>query len=180
MLSKIRVIAGKYRGRNVHWRHENIRPTPSIMRERLFNWIQFEVKDKTCIDLFSGSGILGIEALSRGAKHCTFVDINVSICNMIAENLDNFRCPNENFLVLRETIPSTLTLSRKPEIIFCDPPYNLKEMRNLIRWLDVSFDGAMLYFESRKRPAFPENWQVLKSAKQGQCNSWLIKIGKHD
>ena len=71
---KIRIIGGRYRGRKISVVHEAIRPTSDRVRETLFNWLNPKLVNKSCLDLFAGTGILGIEALSRGARKVVFVD----------------------------------------------------------------------------------------------------------
>ena len=71
---KIRIIGGRYRGRKIPIVNEGIRPTSDRVRETLFNWLSSKLVDKSCLDLFAGTGILGIEASSRGARRVVFVD----------------------------------------------------------------------------------------------------------
>ena len=73
---KLRIIAGAWRGRRWQFPAADIRPTSDRVRETLFNWLQGRVAGRRCLDLYAGSGALGLEALSRGAAHCVFVDQN--------------------------------------------------------------------------------------------------------
>jgi 16S rRNA (guanine966-N2)-methyltransferase len=175
MSSKLRITAGSLKGRSITWDFDHIRPTPCMMRQRLFNWLQFDIKGKHCLDLFSGTGILGIEALSRGASHVTFIDQHQKTCQNIEKNLTHLNL--ETHTIINRSIPTTLSLS--PDYIFCDPPYDFQGTKSLLRWLDTNFKGAILYYECKTPPKFPENWHVLKTAKQGQCLAHLIEIN-HD
>lgn len=87
--SMLKIISGKYKSRKIVFNTFNnkIRPTSSRMRETLFNWLMPYIKDAYCLDAFSGSGILGIEALSRYAARCDFVDINKTACCYLKKNI---------------------------------------------------------------------------------------------
>ena len=174
MMYKIRITAGKHRGRQIQWSGPAVRPTPSIMRERLFNWLQFEIHQSRCIDLFAGSGILGIEALSRGAKHCQFIDNQQAHINDIQKNL-SILFAEDQYTLSKQTLPNFIPES-SADIIFCDPPYNFNAHKQLIDWLHQHFSGARLYYEASHTPAFPETWRLLKSAKQGKCTGHLLEI----
>jgi len=73
--STLRIIGGQWKRRNVRFLAvDDLRPTPDRVRETVFNWLQFDIRDKRCLDAFAGSGALGLEALSRGASHCLFLE----------------------------------------------------------------------------------------------------------
>lgn len=175
MRSKLRVIAGQYRNRPIQWSADHIRPTPNVMRERLYNWIQFTMREKTFLDLFSGTGILGIEALSRGAHHVTFIDKDFKVCQDIRQNLTTLEA-TEKATVLTRPIPTPI--DQNFDFILCDPPYDYADFPGLLIWLDENFQGATLYLESSSKISLelPKNWQILKTAKQGLCSAALIKI----
>lgn len=172
MSSKLRITAGSLKGRHIFWNSKHIRPTPCMMRQRLFNWLQFDIRNKRCLDLFAGTGMLGIEALSRGAAHVTFIDEHHEACKDIEQNLINLKVTS--YRVLNQKIPTQLDI--KADYIFCDPPYDLTASESLLNWMDSHFKGAILYFECRKPPAFPDHWHITKTAKQGQCLAYLIQI----
>lgn len=118
----MKVNAGKFKGRNlVENKYDHIRPTTDKVRQALFTKLQFFIKDKDVLDLFCGTGALGIEALSRGAKSCIFVDKDFRSVQMTKENLKNLKidakvvkCDAEKFLdVLKVSF----------DIILLDPPY---------------------------------------------------------
>jgi len=87
--SQLKIIAGRWRGRPIKFLQlEGVRPTPNRIRETLFNWLAPTINDARCLDLFAGSGILGIEALSRGASECTFLDLSAEVCYQIKAQLN--------------------------------------------------------------------------------------------
>lgn len=149
----VRIIGGNWRGRKVSFpRREGIRPTPDRVRETLFNWLQPYILDARCLELYAGSGILGIEALSRGAKHTTFVERDRATFARLEENLaavcddrDRYRCDNTTARHwLREHHGSF-------DIVFLDPPYDSSEWRNILptlvesRFIDT---GGLIYLET--------------------------------
>lgn len=172
MSLKLRITAGLFKGRTITWSADHIRPTPCMMRQRLFNWLQFKIQGKHCLDLFSGTGMLGIEALSRGASHVTFVDQNKQACQDIEKNLSHLKI--DTHTIINRPIPTDLSI--RPHYVFCDPPYGFTATKALIQWLDLHFKGAVLYYECKTSPHFPEHWHILKTAKQGQCQALLIEI----
>ena len=136
----MRVIAGEKKGLTLKTiEGMDTRPTLDRVKESFFSSIQFELKDRIVLDLFSGSGSLGIEALSRSAKSCTFVDESKKCCDIIKENLNH-----TGFAVKSEVIQSTieLFLSRVSglspyTIVFMDPPYRMGLIQ---KSLDLLYD----------------------------------------
>ena len=122
----MRIIAGIYRGR-VLKSPSNLktRPTSDRLRETLFNILNHRIDEETFfLDLCAGTGASGIEALSRGVKHCIFVEISRKICGLIEDNLANFQVPEENTEIICEKAIKYLTKCEKSfDIIYFDPPY---------------------------------------------------------
>ena len=122
----MRIISGKYKGKNiVGYDIDGTRPTQDRVKESLFGIIQNNIVDSKVLDLFAGSGNLGIEALSNGADKCYFVDKNKKCCEIINQNLNNI----ENGFVLNKDYKEALSYFKdnniKFNIIFLDTPYNL-------------------------------------------------------
>jgi 16S rRNA (guanine966-N2)-methyltransferase len=120
----LRVISGNCRGRKlVEIQGLRIRPTSDRVREAIFNILNQEARDAKVLDLFAGTGALGIEALSRGARHTTFIDL---ACDIIHENLKLCRFENKAMVIchdiVKETIPKSLN-GQKFDLVFIDPPY---------------------------------------------------------
>ena len=126
---RVRIIAGKYRGRNLKSPPSiEVRPTSDRLRETLFNVLATRLPEAKFLDLCAGSGAVGIEALSRGATHVTFVDRSRKMCNLIEANLDLCRIPEEETEVLQaevmEFLRHSITRGNGPwNIAFFDPPY---------------------------------------------------------
>ena len=125
----MRVIAGKYRGRNLKSPPSlEVRPTSDRLRETLFNVIAPQIGEIRFLDLCAGSGAVGIEALSRGAAHVTFVDRSRKMCHLVEANLDLCQIPEDETQVVQAEASDFLTrdisASGGPwDIVFFDPPY---------------------------------------------------------
>ena len=118
----MRIISGKYKGKKQDgFDIEGTRPTMDRVKESLFGIIQNNLKDSICLDLFAGSGSLGIEALSNGASICYFVDKNKQILNILKNNLKGIE---NSILIEKEYLMALEELKNKKfDVIFLDPPY---------------------------------------------------------
>lgn len=176
----VRIIGGNWRGRKVSFpRREGIRPTPDRVRETLFNWLQPHIIDARCLELYAGSGILGIEALSRGAKHVTFVERDRATCARLRENLaaicgdDRYRCENTTAQRwLREHRGSF-------DIVFLDPPYDSGDWQDILPALPSSQfidDGGLVYLETPSvvsEHQLPPALSIHRQAKAGNVHYCL-------
>ena len=122
----IRVITGSARGRRLEtlFGEEVTRPTTESVKEALFSMIQFEIEGKKVLDLFAGSGQLGIEALSRGARHCTFLENNRDAVRVVENNVSHCGFKDNSNIVFADAV-SFLMRKENFDIAFVDPPYNL-------------------------------------------------------
>lgn len=120
----MRIISGKYKGKKLKgYDVDGTRPTMDRVKESLFASIQNYIINSKCLDLFCGSGALGIEALSNGAKECYFNDKNPDMIKILKENLKNI----DNYIISnKDYINFLATTTEKFDVIFLDPPYNLK------------------------------------------------------
>ncbi len=124
----IRIIAGTFQGRKIKApKSQKTRPTQSSLRESFFNICQHRVADSIFLDLFAGSGAMGFEALSRGAKKVVFVDQNPISISCIRENSRLLGVENETLVIKRDALSALNTLNQKFDLIFIDPPYDLKK-----------------------------------------------------
>ena len=122
----MRVITGSARGRTLEtlFGEEVTRPTTESVKEALFSMIQFEIEGKKVLDLFAGSGQLGIEALSRGARHCTFLENNRDAVRVVENNVSHCGFKDNSNIVFADAV-SFLMRKENFDIAFVDPPYNL-------------------------------------------------------
>ena len=126
MKNSIRISGGYLKGKNIPFDHKSsLRPTSNKLREILFDWLQFEIKDFECLDLFSGTGALGIEAISRGANKSFFIELNKKNYLSIKSNLKQLELESKSTVIFKDAISwaSKNDLS-KFNLIFADPPFN--------------------------------------------------------
>lgn len=147
----MRIIAGIYKGRNLKSPPSlNVRPTSDRLRETLFNVIAPRIEDARFLDLCAGSGAVGIEALSRGASHATFVDRSRRMCKLIETNIELCRIPAEQYEIYNTAAIEFLRSASQDkswDIVFFDPPYQddyLKALRVLGSGNIMREDGLLI------------------------------------
>lgn len=123
----MRIVGGKYKGRVLlEFKGKDIRPTSDKARESLFNILQFKIAGATFLDLFCGTGAMGIEALSRGAKKVTFNDIDRKSIALLKSNLEKLKIDEEYSVCNFDALRFLKTTTEKFDIIYIDPPYALE------------------------------------------------------
>lgn len=187
--NQLRIIGGQWRGRKLSFADgEGLRPTMDRVRETLFNWLQSEIAGAHCLDMFSGSGALGLEALSRYAGEVVMIDKNPHAIRMIRNNLKLLGADNAQLLQMDacaylRTDQDTAT-PKKFDIVFLDPPFNKQLVEPFCQLLDKAdclSDHAGIYIEIEKKtalPALPEGWVVVKEKKAGQSAYYLVRVDK--
>lgn len=179
----LRIIGGTHRGRKLSFVDApNLRPTPDRMRETLFNWLQPVIAGAKCLDLFAGSGALGLEALSRGASQVVFIEKDPKAARKLSENLnlldyDPSQCRQQTAQAFFNSEPMRF------DVVFLDPPYQSDMLPEIILQLDNGWlaDGAQIYLEHDSHddaPSLPDGWQVLKQTKAGQAMALLLQYGE--
>ena len=174
----MRVIAGKYRGRNLKSPPSlQVRPTSDRLRETLFNVIAPRIKRARFLDLCAGSGAIGIEALSREAAHVTFVDQSRKMCALIRGNLDLCRISEAEYRIVEAEAVEFLRKAAKQQreswnLIFFDPPYadDYLPVLETIGSGDLLGDDGLLVIEHDKRKELPDSiggLSRLRILKQG-------------
>lgn len=124
----VRIIGGQFKRRNVTFiDSEGLRPTPDRLRETLFNWLLADIHGARVLDSCAGSGVLGFEALSRGAAHCTFIEANPAQAKRLSQNAEQLRLEADSFIIKSGKAETVLTqkqdVTQPFDIIFIDPPY---------------------------------------------------------
>ena len=153
----MRVITGTARGRKLaEPKDQSIRPTTDMVKEAVFSIVQFDVPGRRVLDLFAGTGQLGIEALSRGARECVFVDNAPAALALVRKNLESCGFQAE---VVRADAASYLARGGKFDLVFIDPPYHdgLYEtvLKNAFQF-DILNDGGIILVESMRGTPMPE------------------------
>ena len=153
----MRVITGSARGRKLKTpENYDIRPTTDNVKESVFNIIQFDIEGRRVLDLFAGTGQLGIECLSRGASSAVFVDQSREAVKIVKDNLK--ACGLSGTVVQSDAL-SFLRTCGKFDIIFVDPPYDsdlYESVLNTVNSIDILSDGGIIICESRRERALPE------------------------
>jgi 16S rRNA (guanine966-N2)-methyltransferase len=155
-----------------------LRPTPDRVRETLFNWLQTVLPGTRCLDLFAGSGALGVEALSRGAAHATLVEYNPMAAVNLRHNLavlgaEGARVVQADALAYLQTGDDGV--QHAYDIVFLDPPFERPDLLEtgckLLEHRDWLAPRAYIYLESASRdgpPTLPPRWRIVRSQQAGQ------------
>ena len=176
----MRVITGSARGRKLKTpENYDIRPTTDNVKESVFNILQFDIEGRKVLDLFAGTGQLGIECLSRGAESAVFVDHSREAIKIIRENL---AACNLKGLVTEQDALMYLKSCGNFDLIFADPPYDsdlYEEVLNSINLFDILNDGGIIICEARRGRTFPQTIGALKLIREYNYGSVkLCKYGK--
>jgi 16S rRNA (guanine966-N2)-methyltransferase len=179
----LRIIGGSWRGRRLRFPAAAlIRPTPNRVRETLFNWLGARIVGARCLDLFAGSGALGLEALSRGAAHVTFVEREPEAVRALRATLAEWGAQGAQ--LERGDALSFLAGPAQPfDIAFLDPPFAsglLEEAAALLEGNGWLRDAALIYVECGARegvPPLPPRWVSLKAKRAGEVGYHLYARG---
>ena len=179
----MKVISGIYKGRNIEGFYvDGTRPTMDRVKESLFSTIQNYIKDSVVLDLFAGSGNLGIEALSEGAKEAYLVDYNKKAINVIKKNIDNIKISNCTVLNMdyKKSLEYFKQNNIKFNIIFLDPPYKtdyIEKALSLINENDLLDNSGIIVCESNSldKIVYSEDYTKIKEKKYGDKYIVIIK-----
>ena len=152
--SSIRIIGGRHKSYRIVFKASPaLRPTTDRAKETLFSWLQFELENKSCLDLFAGTGSLGLEALSRGAQHVTFVEKEKSLYKNILKNITHLNYENQIQAVCGDSFKWLKTNKRKFDYIFLDPPFDQFDYKVLIKTIYLSNilnESGKVFLETNK------------------------------
>lgn len=185
--NQLRIIAGLWRGRKLNFPEvDGLRPTGDRIRETLFNWLAPEIQGARCLDLFAGSGALGIEALSRGAALSLMVERDTKAAAQLKLNLELLHAGNGR--IIDENAVTLLQKGNADEpyhIVFIDPPFQLKLWQAVIEALEVGnwlADNATIYIESGRDDEYqpPINWQLHRDKHAGAVSYRLFYREQQD
>lgn len=167
----MRVISGKYKGKNIMgFNILGTRPTMDRVKESLFGMIQNNVKNSVCLDLFAGSGSLGIEALSNGASMCYFNEKNDEIFKILKNNLSSIEGCNLNKLDYMDALKLFDSKKIKFDLIFLDPPYKLNLINCVLDYIcnnDMLNDDGLVICEFEFEEVYCDKLDLIKSKKYG-------------
>ncbi len=170
----MRVISGSARGARISC-PGSARPTSDKAKEGIFSSIQFLLAGAKCVDMCAGSGALGIEALSRGAAHCVFVEQNRAACEVIKENLRATNLIDRTNIVAAAVKDFMAREGGKYDFLFFDPPYEMELDEQLTSGIAglLSPAGQLLFESGSKTPPEFDGLQLIKTYKYG--NSFVYK-----
>lgn len=183
---QVRIIAGQCRGRRISFPAVvGLRPTGDRLRETLFNWLTAELRGARCLDLFAGSGALGLEAASRGASEVILLELNNTAARILSDNIDllglkSARVFNADAL---NWLQQNASDSKPFDIIFIDPPFDSTLLADAITALTqpstLLAQDAMIYIEAPARhnlDFMPDSWQLHRHKTAGDVTCYLYRL----
>jgi 16S rRNA (guanine966-N2)-methyltransferase len=173
-----RIIGGEWRRRRFDFvTDRDVRPSPDRVRETLFNWLAPVIEGSRCLDLFAGSGALGLEALSRGAARVVFVDRERSVIERIGGHLDALGAAARAERVQADALQYLARAGAPFDIVFLDPPFRQGQVPILLPGLVPRLNARhYVYIETETPPpALPPGWETLKSARAGRVSYALAR-----
>ncbi len=176
----MRVITGTARGRKLkELPGMDTRPTTDKVKESIFNIVQFDVEGRRVLDLFAGTGQLGIEALSRGAEKCVFVDASRTAANVVRENVEQTGFETQSRVVQSDALSFLTSCREKFGLCFLDPPYAsnlLDEALTRIAEIDIMLENGIIVCESaadKLLPTLPEPYKMGREYRYGKIKLTL-------
>ena len=177
---ELRIIGGTWRGRKLRFpASAAIRPTPDRVRETLFNWLGARAQGARALDLFAGSGALGLEALSRGAAHVTFVEQDAAASRELSARLSEWQAADAR-VEHADALRYLAGVARPFDLVFLDPPFGAPLLAAAARLLEERgwlAPRALIYVECAARdglPGLPASWQLLKAKQAGAVGYHLL------
>ncbi len=174
--NRVRIIGGEWRSRYLTFTDQkDLRPTPDRVRETLFNWLGQDLTGQRCLDLYAGSGALGFEAASRGAKHVVLVERERVVCAALEANCATLKAAQIE-VVRADALEFLRADSRVYDVVFLDPPFADNPWDALFERLVPRLSpSAMVYRESGDALPAPSGWETHRQGRAGQVNYQLLK-----
>jgi len=178
--NRLRIIGGRWGGRQLSFpASEQLRPTPDNVRETLFNWLAPRIHDARCLDLFAGSGAIGLEALSRGASHVTFVEKHPATARAITDHLSTLEASKRGKVLVMDARRSLSRITDGLDLVFLDPPFGHDYVQQTLAALNeanVLKTDALIYIEHEKSLDLDlaVDWKVWREKSHGGATSLLL------
>jgi len=181
----VRVIAGEWRGRKIPVPiSDGLRPTTDRTRETVFNWLMPYVADSICLDACAGTGILGLECLSRGAKSVDFVERDRAVSKVLESNLSNLGANNGAIhnVSIEQFIDSLSTNRPAYDIVFVDSPFSAGLQESICQQLSEKkclSESSLVYVESELKHDFvlPASWEIFREKRGNKVKYQLLRCG---
>ncbi|MBL8448649.1 MAG: 16S rRNA (guanine(966)-N(2))-methyltransferase RsmD [Dechloromonas sp.] len=176
-MNTVRIVGGAWRRRLVRFPDsEGLRPTPDRVRETLFNWLGQDLSDQTCLDLFAGSGALGFEAASRGARRVTLVEQNAKVFAALKGNAALLGAAERMELLRGDALQYAASTASRFDLILLDPPYRQGWMDRLAPHLDrLARDDAAIYVEAEYPIDSLGPWTTTRQGRAGEVHYHLLR-----
>ena len=175
-INRVRIIGGQHRRRLLEFPDaQGLRPTPDRVRETLFNWLEQDLTGKHCLDLFAGSGALGLEAASRGAEQVVLVENNREAFRALQKNCEKLPCTHAE-LRCEDGLEYLRRENKRYDVIFVDPPFSSDLLPRVMQIVAGKLtEQGLLYVETGQlfEPGAP--WIVMKRARAGQVHYQLLQ-----
>jgi len=184
---RLRIVAGIWRSRFLDIAEvEGLRPTSERIRETLFNWLAPTLHGSRCLDLYAGTGALGLEALSRGAGEAIFVERSAVAARQLQKNIDVLDARGATVVTQGALDYLQREAPRSFDVVFLDPPFAddlLEETCRLLAAQDLLAAGARVYLEqdrAKPEPRLPDNWKIKKNKTAGNVRYMLAMVEEDD
>ena len=183
-VSNVRIVAGKFKGLKIPFKASRyIRPTTNRTKETIFSWLHNEIKNSSCLDMFAGTGSLGLEAISRGASFVYFAEKNRKMCEELYKTIVklNIRKQCEVMAVDSLKFPFEKKIEKPLDIVFIDPPFRLNYLKksfSLIVEKELITEDSIICTEVEKEKEVEEifdGWKLIKSKIAGQSRYCLLQ-----
>ena len=180
--NQVRIIGGLWRSRRISFPdHEGLRPSADRVRETLFNWLGRDLGGLGCLDLFAGSGVLGFEALSRGAASVVMAEKSRRVCEALRRNAEVLGAKNLQLHcmdALEFATAAAADAAARFDVVFLDPPFGSTLLAQALpRVAPLLRPGARVYVESATAFASTGGWRVLRHGRAGQVHYTLVTYG---
>ncbi len=176
----MRIIAGEYKGRRLASPiDDRVRPTTDKVKEAIFSILTNEIYGANVLDLFAGSGNLGLEALSRGAEHCWFCDSSRDSIKLIRGNISYCKADEKSTVLAGDFRKVLARITDQMDIILLDPPYGkgmLSECFDLIEEYDILAENGLILAEHRKEEELPEEFGRFTKIKERKYGKVVVSI----
>jgi 16S rRNA (guanine966-N2)-methyltransferase len=179
--NRVRIIGGTWRSRYIRFiPHDELRPTPDRVRETLFNWLGQDLSGRSCLDLYAGSGALGFEAASRGARRVVMVERDRAIYAALEQTRLALAADSVE-LVRADALEFLRSDSGRYDVVFLDPPFRDANWPRILASLPAHLDaGALVYVESAKPVEVPSGWEIRRKSRAGQVHFELLQRAEHE
>ncbi len=176
----MQIISGMFKGERIYTpRHTKIAPTSSVVRRAIFDFLKPVIKNKNVLDLYAGSGALGIEALSRGAKKATFVEFDSECVKVIKSNISKLKNVDTEVIPLEVFMAIRLLKGNLFDIVFMDPPYKEKLIKSILLEIseyDIVDKNSLLIAEHHKKEIFADVIGVFALIKQKRYGETAVSV----